>query len=125
MEKTSNCCTLASLVALVILVLLPARSWCKEDTYTSLAEAKPRCCVSGDAELKRFGDIDYDSFVSLMGRRSAAQPNSHKNSPMSRKRHTDRILAALLGRKTRMACPCVEEHSQKRSGRLISHERQR
>lgn len=38
-------------------------------------QAKPRCCVSGNAELKRFGDIDYDSFVSLMGRRSAAQPN--------------------------------------------------
>ncbi|KAM8757541.1 tachykinin-3b isoform 2-T3 [Acanthopagrus schlegelii] len=100
MEKTSNCRTLASLGALVILVLLPARSWCEEDTYSSLAEAKPRCCVSGDAELKRFGDIDYDSFVSLMGRRSAAQPN-------------------------RMACPCVEEHSQKKKrGQLINRARQ-
>ncbi|KAM8757539.1 tachykinin-3b isoform 1-T2 [Acanthopagrus schlegelii] len=115
MEKTSNCRTLASLGALVILVLLPARSWCEEDTYSSLAEAKPRCCVSGDAELKRFGDIDYDSFVSLMGRRSAAQPN----------RHADHVLAALLGRKTRMACPCVEEHSQKKKrGQLINRARQ-
>lgn len=39
-------------------------------------QAKPECCVSGDTELKRFEDIDYDSFVSLMGRRSAAQLNS-------------------------------------------------
>lgn len=27
-------------------------------------------------ELKRFDDLDNDSFVSLMGRRSAAQPIS-------------------------------------------------
>lgn len=41
-----------------------------------VSQTKPECCVSGDAELKRFDDIDYDSFVSLMGRRSAAQTNS-------------------------------------------------
>lgn len=43
-----------------------------------IIQAKFESGVSGDAftELKRYEDIDYDSFVSLMGRRSAAQPNS-------------------------------------------------
>lgn len=40
MEKTPNCCTLPSLVALVILLLFPVRSWCKEDTYKSLTEVR-------------------------------------------------------------------------------------
>ncbi|KAG8007872.1 hypothetical protein GBF38_013588 [Nibea albiflora] len=79
MERTSTCCTLASLVALVVLVLFPVRSWCKEDVYKSQTEDKPECCVSGD-ELKRFDDMDYDSFVSLMGRRSAAQPDRYNAS---------------------------------------------
>lgn len=39
-------------------------------------QVKPQCCVGEAAELKRFGDVDYNSFVSLMGRRSAVQPNS-------------------------------------------------
>ncbi|XP_050930757.1 tachykinin-3b isoform X2 [Lates calcarifer] len=116
MEKTSNCCSFASLIALVILVLLPVRSWCKEDTYKSLTEAKPECCASEGPDLKRFDDIDYDSFVSLMGRRSAAQLNSQRNFPMSRKRHMDNILAEFLGRRTRMACPCTQEYLQKRRG---------
>lgn len=43
-----------------------------------IIQAKFESGVSGDAftELKRYEDVDYDSFVSLMGRRSAAQPNS-------------------------------------------------
>lgn len=43
-----------------------------------IIQAKFESGVSGDAitELKRHEDIDYDSFVSLMGRRSAAQPSS-------------------------------------------------
>ncbi|KAK5933857.1 hypothetical protein CgunFtcFv8_014305 [Champsocephalus gunnari] len=61
MEKSPNCrCSLTSLVALIILVLFPLMSECKVDTYTSLKEAK---------------DMDYGSFVGLMGRRSAAHPN--------------------------------------------------
>ncbi|XP_037619385.1 tachykinin-3b [Sebastes umbrosus] len=116
MERTPNfCCTLASMVALVVLVLFPVRSGCKEDTYKSLTEAKPECCIREDAELKRFKDIDYDSFVGLMGRRSAAQPN----------RHVDHILADLLGRRTDVACPCAEEYLQTRRGRFIGNGRQR
>ncbi|KAF1391563.1 hypothetical protein PFLUV_G00043410 [Perca fluviatilis] len=119
MERTPNCCTLASLVALVVLVLFPVRSGCKEDTYKSLTE--PESCVQEDAELKRFKKIDYDSFVGLMGRRSAAQPNSHRNTPMSRKRHMDRFLADLLGRRTGIA----PEYLQTRHGRFFNHGRQR
>ncbi|XP_051271785.1 tachykinin-3b [Dicentrarchus labrax] len=99
MERTSNCCTVASLVVLVILVLFPLRSWCKEDIYKATSQAKPECCISEDVE-KRSDDIDYDTFVSLMGRRSAAQPNSQRNAQMSKKRYMDQILAALLGRRT-------------------------
>ncbi|XP_071349446.1 tachykinin-3b [Trachinotus anak] len=115
MEKTPICCNVVSLVALLILILFPVRSWCKEETYKSMTEAKPEGCVE-DAELKRFDDIDYDTFVGLMGRRSAAKPNSHRNIPMSRKRHMDHILTDLLGRRTRMACTSIQEYLQERRG---------
>ncbi|TNN81414.1 hypothetical protein EYF80_008470 [Liparis tanakae] len=52
-------------------------------------KAKPECCAKEDAEL-RTRDIDYDSFVGLMGRRSVAQP----------KRHIDHTFADMLGRLT-------------------------
>uniref|UniRef100_A0A672JNW1 Neuromedin-K n=1 Tax=Salarias fasciatus TaxID=181472 RepID=A0A672JNW1_SALFA len=69
MERLSVCCVLASLVLLMTLVCFPVSS-----CYT---------------QLKRFDDgIDYDTFVSLMGRRSAATPNRNING----------ILAELLGR---------------------------
>ncbi|XP_035802742.2 tachykinin-3b [Amphiprion ocellaris] len=100
MGRTANCCTAASLAALIILVLFPVRSMCKEEIYKALREAKPDGCLGEDAALKRFDDIDYDSFVSLMGRRSAAQPNSQKNMPVPRKRHIDEVLADLLGQRT-------------------------
>ncbi|KAL7407023.1 hypothetical protein ABVT39_001772 [Epinephelus coioides] len=106
MEKTPNCYTLASLVALVVLVLLPARSGCEEDTYKSLTEAKLECCARGAAPLKRFKDIDYDSFVGLLGKRSAAQPN----------RQMDHVLADLLWRRTGMACPCDRAYVQTSRG---------
>uniref|UniRef100_A0A665VW75 Uncharacterized protein n=1 Tax=Echeneis naucrates TaxID=173247 RepID=A0A665VW75_ECHNA len=95
MEKTPNCCGFVSLVVMVVLILYPLSSWCEEETYKSLAE--PACCVGEDAEMKRFDDIDYDSFVSLMGRR-AAQPSGHRKIPMSRKRNVDHTLRNLLGR---------------------------
>ncbi|XP_056244087.1 tachykinin-3b [Seriola aureovittata] len=115
MERTPHCCSFVSLVALVFLILFPVRSWSKEETYKSLTEVKPECCVGEHAESKRFDDFDDDTFVGLMGRRSAAQPNSHRFSPMSRKRHMDHILADLLGRR-RTACPCTKEYFQQRRG---------
>ncbi|XP_054472073.1 tachykinin-3b [Anoplopoma fimbria] len=116
MERTPNCCcTRASLVALVILVLFPVRSGCKEYTYKSLTEAKPECCVREDAVMKRLKDLDYDSFVGLMGRRSVAQPN----------RHMDHIFADMLGLRTGSACPCAEDYVETKRSQFISHGRQR
>uniref|UniRef100_A0A3Q1GIB6 Neuromedin-K n=1 Tax=Acanthochromis polyacanthus TaxID=80966 RepID=A0A3Q1GIB6_9TELE len=94
MGRTANCCTVASLAALIILVLFPVRSMCKEETYNPLRQEKSDGCLSEDAASKRFDDIDYDSFVSLMGRRSAAQPNSELSG------HSDEVLADLLGQRT-------------------------
>lgn len=44
----------------------------------SKLQATSQSYASGDTgakEIKRVDGIDYDSFVGLMGRRSAAQPN--------------------------------------------------
>ncbi|CAJ1051080.1 tachykinin-3b [Xyrichtys novacula] len=112
-----SCSTLASMLALVILISLPAVVLCKEVNYKSTKEGRAGCCVGEDA--KRFDDIDYDSFVSLMGRRSAAQPNSHKNTGMMRKRPflQDHVLADLFGQKKRTGTgvlfPCPEEYKRK------------
>uniref|UniRef100_A0A3B5A9R5 Neuromedin-K n=1 Tax=Stegastes partitus TaxID=144197 RepID=A0A3B5A9R5_9TELE len=95
MGRTANCCTLALLTALIILVLFPVRSMCEEETYESLREAKSDECE--DTALKRFNDIDYDTFVSLMGRRSVAPPSSEFCFAVSVFRHIDQVLADLLG----------------------------
>ncbi|XP_069372950.1 tachykinin-3b [Paralichthys olivaceus] len=115
MERTPICCTFASLVALLVLLFLPVRSWCKEDNYRSLSEANTECCK----DVRRFDDIDYDSFVSLMGRRSTTQTNGQRNAPMSRKRsHMDHILADLLLRRTTTGneCQCTHKSLQKSRG---------
>ncbi|XP_034538752.1 tachykinin-3b [Notolabrus celidotus] len=112
MARSPSCSTLASLLALVFLVLLPVTSWCKAETYKSTTKGKAECCVSEDAELKRFDDLDYDSFVSLMGRRSEAQPNSHKNTLTQRKGHINHILTDLLGQKKGFTLPGPEEYQQ-------------
>ncbi|CAK6955640.1 tachykinin-3b [Scomber scombrus] len=95
MERIPNCCSFASLVALVILVSFPVRSWCEEGVFKPQTEAKPECAVREDAELKRFDD-DYDNFVGLMGRRNAPQPI----------RDLDHIFADLMGRKMRFSAFC-------------------
>ncbi|KAK2862221.1 hypothetical protein Q5P01_001754 [Channa striata] len=97
MEKSSKSGRLALLVAVVIFIIFPVTSLSEEDFYKSLIEVKKECCVGVDAELKRFGDIDYDGFVSLMGRRNAVPPSSRKNIPMSGKGHVEDILTDLLG----------------------------
>uniref|UniRef100_A0A3Q3L0E7 Neuromedin-K n=1 Tax=Mastacembelus armatus TaxID=205130 RepID=A0A3Q3L0E7_9TELE len=106
MEKTPNSCTLASLVALVVvLVLFPVSSWCKEETYKS-KETNPGRCLSEDIESKRSSDISYDSFVGLMGRRSAAQQN----------RAQIKLQPVFSLYATGTACPCSQEYLQKRRG---------
>ncbi|KAM3621039.1 uncharacterized protein V6R79_005141 [Siganus canaliculatus] len=104
MERSSNYCTLGPRITFLILVLFPVRSWCNEDTYQPLTETRPECRVGGDAEFKRFEDIDDDSFVSLMGRRSASLP----------KIDMSHVLAALLGQRTRNPFPYADGDSQAR-----------
>uniref|UniRef100_A0A673CTM0 Uncharacterized protein n=1 Tax=Sphaeramia orbicularis TaxID=375764 RepID=A0A673CTM0_9TELE len=88
MERTSNCSTFALVAVLIVLFTFPVMSWCQDDVYETPAE--PDSCIDEDVAWKRFDDIDNDSFVSLMGKRGAAQPN----------RHIDHISAGLFGRTT-------------------------
>ncbi|KAK7877423.1 hypothetical protein WMY93_031868 [Mugilogobius chulae] len=90
MKRMYNCCTLASVSALVILVVFPEMSCSKLDRYDTQTESDVRCCVVQDISVRRYEDIDQDSFVSLFGRRSA---------PPKPIRILDRIFAGLL-RKT-------------------------
>ncbi|KAM9859861.1 uncharacterized protein ACBR49_013765 [Aulostomus maculatus] len=116
MERKPNyCCTLASLAALFFFLSFPARSWSKLDDYKPLKEDKQECCLGDVLALKRFDDLDDQSFVSLMGRRSAAQANGN----------VDHIFADLMRRETRKARVCAQNHLHPRSGRLINHRRPR
>uniref|UniRef100_A0A3Q0TBS8 Uncharacterized protein n=1 Tax=Amphilophus citrinellus TaxID=61819 RepID=A0A3Q0TBS8_AMPCI len=45
--------------------------------------------------LKRYSDLDYDSFVGLMGRRSAGESFRQTNMP----REMDDIFVGLMGRR--------------------------
>ncbi|KAM9351330.1 tachykinin-3a [Symphorus nematophorus] len=48
--------------------------------------------------LKRYSDLDYDSFVGLMGRRSAGESDEHAvQSPQKREMHD--IFVGLMGRR--------------------------
>ncbi|XP_071391364.1 tachykinin-3b [Centroberyx affinis] len=118
MERTANSWTLATLTALVFLLSCPVRSWCKEDTYKLLTENKPECLPNDFADLKRFSNIDYDSFVGLMGRRSA----DRRGTPISRKRDLDDFFTSLLGRKTSEP---RGDYSQARGGLFVNHGRLR
>ncbi|KAG7238262.1 hypothetical protein INR49_030973, partial [Caranx melampygus] len=61
-----------------VLLLFPVRCWSEDETYGSLTEAQPQRCAAQDAEQKRVDDIDYGTFISLMGKRRAAQTDPHR-----------------------------------------------
>ncbi|XP_077948237.1 uncharacterized protein LOC144388935 [Gasterosteus aculeatus] len=109
MGRPSNGC--GTLALLIVLLLFPVRSGCKEYAYKSLTENKPECCDTEDAMLKRLKDVDYDGFVGLMGRRSVAK----------HKRHIDHMFADMLQRQTGMACPCVGEYLTTNGGPFINN----
>ncbi|XP_028309342.1 tachykinin-3a isoform X2 [Gouania willdenowi] len=46
---------------------------------------------------KRYSDLDYDSFVGLMGRRNAEPDNEEEATPQKREMHD--IFVGLLGRR--------------------------
>lgn len=99
-ERKSGCCTFTSGTMLVLLVLLSVSSLCARDTckasrevqtntsaismwqsrrminclFFIQAKIKNSLTENPFTELKQYEDIDYDSFVSLTGRRDAAQP---------------------------------------------------
>lgn len=68
----------------------------------SKLQAKSQSYVSGDTGvgIKRVDDIDYDSFVGLMGRRSVAQPNRElsllQHSPLACLRLWSRQHATVI-----------------------------
>lgn len=102
MGRKSGGCTLPSGTILLFLVLFSVSSLCATGAHYSsgkvrtnmntritwqgrkltncvlLIQTKIKNDLTEDAltELKRYEDVDYDSFVSLMGRRDAAQPIS-------------------------------------------------
>ncbi|XP_046880772.1 tachykinin-3b [Hypomesus transpacificus] len=61
-----NCWALALVSFLMVLASGPTVSWCQE-----LSQNSPTFLNRELTNLKRFSDIDYDSFVGLMGRRYA------------------------------------------------------
>ncbi|XP_010879943.1 tachykinin-3b [Esox lucius] len=86
---------LAILTILVTLISWPMESDCKEDSYNSIRQDRPDYLSSDLSRSTRYSDIDYDTFVGLMGRRSAGvsvQP--------SQKRDMDDVFVGLLGRRS-------------------------
>ncbi|XP_076012734.1 tachykinin-3b [Genypterus blacodes] len=120
MERIINCCSLAVLAVFLTLFSSPG-SGCKEFPYRSPTDDNPGGCGSDAAALKRFGDIDYDSFVSLMGRRSADKPDDLGNDPVLRKGDIIHVLSGLLGQKNSQS----KEASQARRGLFLPQGRLR
>ncbi|XP_064824526.1 uncharacterized protein LOC135541941 isoform X2 [Oncorhynchus masou masou] len=66
-------CAQAILTFLVILISCPMESDCEEDSYNSILQDSPYYLSSDLTHFKRYRDIHDDSFVGLMGRRSAGE----------------------------------------------------
>ncbi|XP_045561632.1 uncharacterized protein isoform X4 [Salmo salar] len=66
-------CAQAILTFLVILISCPMESDCEEDSYNSILQDSPYYLSSGLTNFKRYRDIHDDTFVGLMGRRSAGE----------------------------------------------------
>uniref|UniRef100_A0A8C7CF51 Tachykinin precursor 3b n=1 Tax=Oncorhynchus kisutch TaxID=8019 RepID=A0A8C7CF51_ONCKI len=109
-----NSWALAILILLVILISCPMESDCEEEFYNSKLQFR-QDYLSGDlTHSKRYSDIDYDTFVGLMGRRSAAD--------------MDGVFLGLLGRRSSRSAipqPWGEEYPQPRGGILINNGRLR
>ncbi|KAM4613171.1 tachykinin-3b isoform 2-T2 [Polymixia lowei] len=118
MDRIANSWTLATVGAFVIFFLCPMKSWCDEDTYRSLFKNTPEYLPSDFEDMKRFSDIDYDSFVGLMGRSA-----DRRDTTLSRKnrRQEDDVFIGFLGR----SLESREEHSQPRRVIFINQGRLR
>uniref|UniRef100_A0A668AUY4 Tachykinin precursor 3b n=1 Tax=Myripristis murdjan TaxID=586833 RepID=A0A668AUY4_9TELE len=108
MERVGNSWTLAALAALVILSC-PVKSWCKEQTHKSPSQNKPESLPGDFADFKRFDDLDYDSFIGLMGRRIAGKKKKKKFSGIHTARDMDDVFVGLLGRKRSKPSECQQK----------------
>ncbi|XP_026884514.1 tachykinin-3a [Electrophorus electricus] len=87
------------LCVILILVLEPrlSQSSCEDrGAQRSAPDVNPSLRLSVRNLLKRYNDIDYDSFVGLMGRRSADADDMQ--SPRKREMHD--IFVGLMGRRS-------------------------
>ncbi|XP_016333812.1 tachykinin-3-like [Sinocyclocheilus anshuiensis] len=88
-------------LVLLFLVLVLETRW----SESSCQQSESQRAVSGESPsfrlsarnlLKRYNDIDYDSFVGLMGRRNA----DTEDIPPQRKREMHDIFVGLMGRRS-------------------------
>uniref|UniRef100_A0A4W5R5C9 Tachykinin precursor 3b n=1 Tax=Hucho hucho TaxID=62062 RepID=A0A4W5R5C9_9TELE len=91
-------CAQAILTFLVILISCPMESDCEEDSYNSILQDSPYYLSSDLTHSKRYRDIHDDTFVGLMGRRSAGV--NDLPSRRSKIRDMDDVFVGLLGRRS-------------------------
>ncbi|XP_054637786.1 tachykinin-3a [Dunckerocampus dactyliophorus] len=86
------------LVSLLLIVKLPcSQSRCEEPESGRLTPLQRLGLYNPKRNvLKRYSDLDYDSFVGLMGRRDAADANTVQ-PPQKREMHD--IFVGLMGRR--------------------------
>ncbi|XP_057175989.1 tachykinin-3a isoform X1 [Triplophysa rosa] len=89
-------------LVLLFLVLVLETRWsessCQQpESQRSASNESPSFRLSAHNLLKRYNDIDYDSFVGLMGRRNADADDS---IPSQRKREMHDIFVGLMGRRS-------------------------
>ncbi|XDV46132.1 hypothetical protein PO909_014081 [Leuciscus waleckii] len=87
-------------LVLLFLVLVLETRWsessCQQsESQRSDSNESPSFRLSAHNLLKRYNDIDYDSFVGLMGRRNA----DTDDLPPQRKREMHDIFVGLMGRR--------------------------
>uniref|UniRef100_A0A4W4GU29 Uncharacterized protein n=1 Tax=Electrophorus electricus TaxID=8005 RepID=A0A4W4GU29_ELEEL len=86
------------LCVILILVLEPRLSQSSCEDRGAQRSVNPSLRLSVRNLLKRYNDIDYDSFVGLMGRRSAGEFYADDmQSPRKREMHD--IFVGLMGRR--------------------------
>ncbi|XP_055044844.1 tachykinin-3a isoform X1 [Misgurnus anguillicaudatus] len=87
-------------VLLFLVLALETRgseSSCQQsESQRSVSNESPSFRLPAHSMLRRYNDIDYDSFVGLMGRRSADADDS---IPPQRKREMHDIFVGLMGRR--------------------------
>ncbi|XP_016377884.1 tachykinin-3-like [Sinocyclocheilus rhinocerous] len=88
-------------LVLLFLVLVLETRWsesrCQQsESHRSVSGESPSFRLSAHNLQKRYNDIDYDSFVGLMGRRNV----DTDDIPPQRKREMQDIFVGLMGRRS-------------------------